>query len=291
VKTGISVALKAHLALGSPTMATCWKATLTNGTVLTATALDRAILAMPHDGLTYLSTAAFTPSDVESSNDLAPDNLELEGFLASPLITDEDIHSGIWDYAAIEIFAVNYKDLTMGRDRIREGTLGEVKGGRAQFRAELRGLTQSYSRKIVRLINKECDADVGDARCGVDLGPFTVTGTIDAVTNDREFTDAARTEEADWFTAGKITFTSGENSALGAAGADLSMEVKKSTAAGLITLHHLMPFTVAVGDTYSMYAGCTKRKTEDCGTKFDNVVNHRGFDLLPESRAFAGPQS
>jgi len=273
-------ALKAHYALGSTTLATCWKATLTNGTVVAATSHDRDIV---FSGVTYLSVAAYTPTDVESGADLSPDNLELEGFLVSPAIIDSDIHSGIWDFAAVEIFEVNFKDLTMGRNRMREGTLGEVKGGLAAFRAELRGLTQAYSRKIVRLFAKECDADLGDARCGVDLGPFTVTGAIDAVASNRQFADAARTEANDRFTAGKITWLTGLN-------AGLSMEVKQSSSAGVITLQEFMPFAVQVGDTYSMYAGCTKRKTEDCRDKFDNVVNHRGFDLLPGSRVYAGPQ-
>jgi len=276
-----SAALKTHMGLGSTTAATLWKATLTNGTIVAATSLDRDIT---FDSVLYLSIAAYTPSDVESGSQLAPDNLELEGFLASPHITDGDIHSGIWDFAAIEIFEVNYRDLTMGRNRIREGTLGEVRGGRASFRAELRGLTQAYSRKIVRLIQKECDADLGDARCTVDLGPFTVTGTIDSVASNREFTDAARTEANEWLTAGKITFTSGLNNGL-------SMEVKNSTAAGVIKLHELMPFNIVAGDTYSMYAGCTKRMTEDCIGKFDNVVNFRGFPHLPGQRIYEGPTS
>jgi len=274
-----SVAYKAHAALGSTTLATCWKATLTNGTVVTATSHDRNII---FDGRTYLSAAAYTPSDVESSTDLAPDNVELEGLLASPAITDADIHSGVWDFAAVEIFQVNYRDLTMGRDRVREGRLGEVKGGRAMFRAELRGLTQAYSRRIVRLIQKECDADLGDSRCKVTIASFTVTGTIDSVASRRQFTDAARTEANEWFTAGKVTFTSGLNTGL-------SMEIKDSTSAGVITLHEMMPFDIAPGDTYSMHAGCTKRKTEDCIGKFSNGVNHRGFDLLPGSRVYAGP--
>ena len=279
--------LRAHYALGSTTICTCWKATLTNGDVVAATSLDRNIV---FDGVTYLSVAAYTPSDVESSSSLAPDNLELEGFLASPHVTDDDIHSGIWDFAAFEIFEVNYKDLTMGRNRVREGTLGEVRGGRASFRQDLRGLTQAYSRNIIRLIQKDCDADLGDARCKVNLAPFTVTGTIDSVTGNRVIIDAARTEVLNWFTAGKFTLTSGANSALGAAGANLSMEVKFS-AAGIIELHEAMPFVIVAGDTYSLYAGCTKRFTEDCKEKFNNAVNNRGFHLLPGQRIYAGPDT
>ena len=287
MRTDLSAALKAHYALGSTTLARCWKATLTNGTVVTATALDRDIEYPAGSGVIYLSTAAYTPSDVDSASDLSPDNLELEGFLASPHIVASDVQTGLWDYAAIEDFEVNYKDLAMGRNLIRAGTLGEVNTGLATFRAELRGLMQAYSRKIVRLTQVTCDADLGDARCKIDLTAgspaWTVTGAIDSVASNREFTDAARTEAADWFTGGKITFTSGLNNGL-------SMEVKESTAAGIITLQELMPFDIAAGDTYSMYAGCTKRFTEDCIGKFANGVNFRGFAHLPGSRVYAGPQ-
>jgi uncharacterized phage protein (TIGR02218 family) len=279
-------ALKAHHALGSTTLATCWKATLTNGTVVTATALDRDIPNLPYDGRTYLSVAAYTPSDVESASNLAPDNLELEGFLASPHITDADIHSGIWDYAKIEIFNVNYKDLTQGRDRLREGTLGEVRAGRASFRAELRGLTQHYSLTFIRVIQKECPWDLGSTKpkafCGVNLVPITVTGTVDSAVNNREIIDAARTEALDWFTGGKLTFTSGLNNGL-------SMEVKYSTA-GLLELHEAMPFAIVAGDVYSVYAGCLKRKIQDCRDKHNNVLNFGGFSYLPGQRVYAGPQ-
>lgn len=277
---GTSAALKAHMALGTTTMALCWKATLTNGTVVTATAHDRDIV---FGGLTYLSTAAYTPSDVESGADMAPDNLELEGFLASPHITATDVHTGIWDYAAIEIFEVNYKDLTMGRNRIREGTLGEVKAGLAMFRAEMRGLMQAYSRKIVRLIQAICDADFGDARCGINAVTYTTSTYVDTVTSDREFTLPVSTHPDDYYTGGKVTFTSGLNDGL-------SMEVKSSVdSTRVIQLHEFMPFAIAPGDTFDIVAGCLKRRTEDCGTKYSNVVNFRGYPDLPGSRVYAGP--
>jgi len=280
MRTDISVALKAHYASGKTTLALCWKATLTNGTVVTATAHDRDIA---FDGLTYLASAAYTPSDVESGADMAPDNLEVEGFLASPHITAADVHSGIWDYAAIEIFEVNYRDLTMGRNLIRSGTLGEVRAGLASFRAELRGLMQAYSRRIVRLIQAMCDADLGDARCGVNLASFTTSTYVGTVTNNREFTLPVSTHPDDYYTGGTVTFTSGLNDGL-------SMEIKRSVGAtGLIQLHELMPFDIAVNDTFDIVAGCTKRLTEDCITKFNNVVNFRGFPHLPGSRVYGGP--
>lgn len=271
----LSAALKAHYAQGTTTLATCWKATLTDGSVVAATSYDRDII---FGGTTYKATQSYAPSDIESTSELGPDNLEVEGVLASPAITDADIHSGRWDYAAVEVFEVNYADLTQGRNLLRVGTLGEVRGGRTKFVAEMRGLLQAYTRTIVRLVQKECTADLGDARCTVDLEAITVTGAVESVSGNRIIFDAARTEAADWFTGAKLTFTSGAN-------AGRSMEVKRS-AVGEIGLAEALYDPIAAGDTYSVYAGCTKRFTEDCVTKHNNGLNFRGFPHLPGNKIY-----
>lgn len=271
----LSTALKAHYAAGTTTLATCWKATLTNGTVVAATSLDRDLVV---GGVTYKAAQSYRQTDIESTNELNPDNLEIEGFLASPAITDEDIHSGLWDFAAIEIFEVNYADLSMGKNVLRVGTLGEIRGGRGKFSAELRGLMQAYSQTIVRITTKECTADLGDTRCKISLAAWTVTGTVGTVNDNRVITDTSRTEAADWFTGGKLTMTSGAN-------AGLSMEVKRYSA-GEFELHQAFYEAIEPGDTYSVYAGCQKRFAEDCIAKFANHGNFRGFPHLPGSAIY-----
>jgi uncharacterized phage protein (TIGR02218 family) len=271
----LSAGLKAHYAQGTTTLATCWKVTLKNGDVIAATTHDSDII---FGGVTYVAANGYKPSDIASSAEMNPDNLEVEGFLASPAITDDDIHSGLWDYAAVEVFEVNYADLTQGRNVLRVGTLGEVRGGRSTFNVELRGLLQAYTRTIVRLIMKECTADLGDARCKVDLEPITVNGAVDTVDENRIINDPARTEEADWFTGGKLTFLTGAN-------AGRSMEVKRS-APGVIELTHAMYEVIESGDTYKVYAGCTKRYVEDCVTKHANGLNFRGFPDLPQEAIY-----
>lgn len=108
------------------------------------------------------------------------------------------------------------------------------------------------------------------------LRALTFTGTITSVTSNRVFADSALTDPPDdWFTGGEITFTSGLNNGL-------SREVKLHVqSGGSITLQQAFPFAVAVSDAYSITAGCQLRRVTDCKTKFDNVYNHRGFDLLP----------
>lgn len=271
----INAALQSHYASGTTTLATCWKATLTNGTIIAATAFDSDIV---FGGITYRATQSYTASDIESTSELNPDNLEIQGVLGSPAITDADIHSGLWDYAAIEVFEVNYLDLTQGRNLLRAGTLGEVRGGRSKFVAEMRGLFQSYTRTIVRLVTKECTADFGDTRCGIDTALSTVSGAVQSVVDNRIISDSARTEAADWYAGAKLTFTSGANTGR-------SMEVQ-SSAPGILTLSHAMYDDIEVGDAYQVYAGCTKRFNEDCISKHNNGINFRGFPHLPGTRIY-----
>jgi hypothetical protein len=79
----------------------------------------------------------------------------------------------------------------------RVGTLGEVTIERGAFKAKLRGVTQAYSRVIIELTTPSCRAKLGDARCKVDLTPFTVTGSLTGVEPGlypRTLYDTGRTE-------------------------------------------------------------------------------------------------
>jgi hypothetical protein len=188
-----SAGLKAHLAQSYQTLATCWKVTLKDTTVKAFTDHDQNIV---FDGDTYLAASGYTPSSIETTDALNVDNLEVVGMLVSPSITEDDLRAGLWDFARVEVFLVNWADLTQGRLIQRVGTLGEVSADTGQrFKAELRGLAQAFTRTIGRLTSPLCSASLGDSRCQVGLGPFTVTGTLTDVNPDNQtLFDTGRTE-------------------------------------------------------------------------------------------------
>lgn len=98
---------------------------------------------------------------------------------------------------------------------------------------------------------------------GVDTSSFTTYVSGGTIT---PFGDSG------YFDGGIITFTSGDNDGL-------SGEVK-CYVPGQITLHLPMPYTVAIGDTYSIVAGCDKQYTT-CRDRFSNLANFRGEPYLP----------
>lgn len=84
--------------------------------------------------------------------------------------------------------------------------------------------------------------------------------------------DAARTETEGLFTFGIFKLTSGLNNGLSSA-------VKYFASGGLIELVTPMPRPIAVGDTYEMVRGCSKKKPACIA--FGNMVNFQGFPNVP----------
>jgi uncharacterized phage protein (TIGR02218 family) len=264
----VSVALLAHMALGTTTLAWCWKVTRTDDQVFGFTSVDRAFT---FDGVRYEAATGITPSAIEGQVDMAVPNLDLVGMLDSESITVDDLLAGRWDDAEVEVFQVNYKDLSMGKAILATGKIGNVSAGTVGFKAEGRGLAQALQQPVGEVYAAACPANLGDSRCGVDLGPLTETGTVTSVEGLSAFTDSGLgTDDDHW---GLVTWLTGAN-------AGLRMEVANSQD-GAITLHLPMQKPIVVGDTFEIIPKCHKRRTEDCNAKFSNVVNFRGFPDVP----------
>ncbi len=267
--------LQTHLDTGTTTLAWCWRLTPDDGTRLGFTDHDRDLA---FDGTTFEAASGFTATEIKDAVGLSVDNLEVESALRSDSLNEDDLAAGQFDAAAIEIWRVNWAD-TEQRVLMRAGSLGEVRRSGLAFAAEVRGLAHHLQQPKGRLFQYGCDADLGDARCTVDLaGPsFRATGVVLAADGARRFTALDLDgSEADWFTRGLVTFTSGAN-------AGRSQEVKRHGLAGAVAGFELwQPFAHALepGDAFAITAGCDKQFAT-CRTKFDNAVNFRGFPHIP----------
>ena len=274
----ITPELQAHLAQAVTTICHLWRVTRRDGLVFGFTDHMEDIV---FEGVTYEAFTGYTASAVSTQAALNVDNLEVDGMFDAAGITVEDLEGGLWDGAIVRLSQVNYADLSMGDMELRTGELGEVSHVGSEFTAELRGLMQYLQNNIGRIITPSCDAELGDARCKVDLEALRVPGTVTAVTSRQVFAASGLAQAAGYFTYGVITFTSGANDSL-------SMEIKAHASGGALTTQLDMPFTVAIGDTFTIVPGCNKLlKTGegayagDCKVKFNNVVNFQGFPEVP----------
>ena len=264
-----STQLAAHVASETTTLATCWKVTRKDGAVLGFTDHDQNIV---FGGLIYEASTGYTRSAIHTIADLSVDNLDIQSALDSETLIADDLRDGLWDNAEVEIFLVNWQNLSQGRILLKRGSIGQVELQDNVFKAELRGLTQSLQQQIVELYTPDCRADLGDARCKVNLAPLTVTGTVTAATDRYGFTDASRTEADGTWNGGLVTWTGGAN-------AGRKMEIG-SFAGGAFTLFLPMPSAIAVGDAYSLQPGCDK-SFATCKARYGNGNNFRGEPYVP----------
>jgi uncharacterized phage protein (TIGR02218 family) len=119
----LSPAYTAHLADEVTELATCWTITRRDAVVLGFTDHPTDLTI---GGIVYQAALGYSATDVSTSADLAVDNLNLQGFIDSPSITEPDLMAGVWDYAEVEIFEVITSNLTAGIRRLRRGRIGEV---------------------------------------------------------------------------------------------------------------------------------------------------------------------
>jgi uncharacterized phage protein (TIGR02218 family) len=271
----LGAALDAHLRSGATTLCWCWRLTRRDGVTFGFTDHDTALT---FDATAFEASAGFTASDIKDGVGLSVDNLEVTGALSSATLTEDDLSAGRYDDARVEIFRVNWAD-TSQRVLMRSGSLGEVRRAGTAFAAEVRGLQHYLQQPKGRLFQNTCDADLGDARCTVNLAlpAYRGTATIASVISARKFTVTGLSEFApDFFSRGLAAFTSGASSGL-------KIEVKvhfKSASVVTIELWAEAEGPPVVGDTFTVTAGCDKRFAT-CKSRFANAVNFRGFPEMP----------
>ncbi|MEQ1578431.1 MAG: DUF2163 domain-containing protein [Hyphomicrobium sp.] len=267
--------LQAHLHLGATTLCWCWRLTRRDGTMLGFTDHDRDLV---FDGTTFEAAAGFTASEIKDSIGLNVDNLEVTAAVTSQRLADADLAAGVYDDAKVEIFRVNWQAVDQ-RVLMRSGSLGEVKRTGFAFSAEVRGLAHYLQQPKGRIFQYSCDADLGDARCTINLAApaNTGSGVVAAGSSARRFTASGLAGFASgWFSRGLLTFTSG-------AAVGQKIEVKShSLVAGVAVFELWQPAVEPVmpGQAFSVTAGCDKTIVT-CRGKYANAINFRGFPNMP----------
>lgn len=273
----LSAGLQDHLDSGATTLCWCWRITRNDGEKFGFTDHDRDLA---FDGTNFEAATGFTGTEIAGAVGLNVDSLDVEGALKSERLNEADLAAGLYDNAIIEIYRVNWAD-TDQRVLMRYGNLGEVSRGQHHFRCEVRGLAHELQQPKGRIVQFQCDADLGDARCKVNLEQSAFRsngGSVSALGGSpRSFTASGLGGYAtNWFTSGLITWLSGANQGR-------SAEVKLHASSGgtvTIELWQQTAEPIAPGDTFRIVAGCDKQFAT-CRAKFANVPNFRGFPHVP----------
>ncbi len=275
-------ALAAHLAGTATTVCQCWRLTRADGAVAGFTDHDRPLTV---DGVTCEPGSGFSASEARSSLGLAIDTVDVEGALSSASLDDADIEAGRYDGATVETFLVNWADPTQFA-LIRKSVVGKITLSDGHFAAELESVTQSLDQPNGRTVRRNCDAELGDARCGVDLGHpgFFASGTVLSLDMADTISASGLDEfSPGWFANGLLTWTAGAS--IGRTVRIIDHLVRGGEAS--LVLWRETPVTPAAGDAFTLVAGCDKRFAT-CKAKFSNQLNFRGFPHLPGNDAAYG---
>ncbi len=266
--------LAAHIAGEVTSLCQCWRVALLDGSVLGFTDHDKPL---SFDGVTYEPATGFAAAEVGSALGMSVDTQDVAGALSSDRIREDDLAAGLWDGAEVVTYMVDWSDIA-NRILLHRASIGEVTRGETAFRAELRGLAHGLAAEQGRAFQRQCDAVVGDSRCGVSLvGSFAGTGSVTGLQGTRTVTvSGLASYDRGWFIGGVLTWSSGAN-------AGRTVEVRRHDRSGSIATIELwqpMSKPIEVGNTFTVSAGCDKTVTT-CKSKFSNVVNFRGFPHIP----------
>jgi uncharacterized phage protein (TIGR02218 family) len=243
-----------------------------------------------HPGVTFHSTPAITPTQVEQSLGVAG-NLEMTGLYQSSIFERGDVIAGKWNFATVEVFSACWDNTDLGELVHFKGNLGEFKDYESYFTGEGRGFIDRLTNDVNKVTQRSCRVkDFGDAECGKDLsGTVTIDGTpydlqIDVQPDgsfDNQdtllvFLGSGIDQPENFFANGKMIANDGAN-------AGISREIAYSSA-GIgatiqLQLKRPFPFPFAGTESITLVAGC-RRTIEDC-RKYNNAVNFRGEPYLP----------
>lgn len=271
----IPSALQDKLDTGVTTLARCWIVTRRDGVVQGFTDHDDDLEV---NGVACRAGTGFDASETTSRFDLSVDASEISGALVDDSITEADLAAGRYDAAQVDTFLVDWSDVSL-KALLSRATLGDITRQGGSFTAELRGLADALTQETGRLFGARCNADLGDARCKADLTVAGLhgAGTVGHIDGVSTIIVAGLDGFADGvFTAGKLIWTDGGN--VGA-----SVEIKEHRVASgevRLTLWQMMSEPIAVGDSFTVTAGCDKRFTT-CRDRFANGINFRGFPQIP----------
>ncbi len=161
----IPAELAASIESGAATLCHAWVLRRTDGVVAGFTDHDRDLEV---GGVPCRASSGWTGGAAESGIGLAPGAAAIAGVLDDDGITEADLDLGLFDHAEITLWRVDWRrpDLKV---RLWVARLARVRREGGGFVAELEGPLAALERVAGRTYGRDCDAQLGDSRCRVDL--------------------------------------------------------------------------------------------------------------------------
>ena len=264
--------LTAKLKASASQWAHAWIVKRQDGVTLGFTDHDQDLVI---EGVSCVASTGLEAKDMTSELGLAPGGGDVMGALQDASITEADVLAGLYDGAEVMFYLCEYEP-PFETILLDVTTIGEIKRDEVAFVAELRGATHRLSEETGRIFQKKCDADFGDARCGMDLNrsDLRAVGRVDAVLAQGRY----RVSGLEGFSIG--AFTNGRLNFSQWPGKPFAIQYHSQVGQAVIFEIWDPPQTIQNGDQFEAIVGCDK-SFESCTRRFNNGVNFRGFPHMP----------
>jgi uncharacterized phage protein (TIGR02218 family) len=267
----LSPELATRLGREAASLCRCWTLIRRDGAWFGFTDHDRDVTVA---GRVHAARTGLDAAEATRELGFAVGGGEVAGALVSAGITEDDLAAGLYDDASVETWLVDWS-APEHRLLLDVSHLGEIRRADGAFVAELRGLMHRLDEERGRLYGSACAADLGDARCRVNLAGAAFRCEASVISTDGALEIAAPALAGfapGWFTGGRLDWTGGAN-------AGTAIEVRVHRGAGL-SLWQRAARPIAPGDAFVVTAGCDKTLAT-CRDRFANVANFRGFPHMP----------
>lgn len=212
--------------------------------------------------------------------DIDPSSSQIEG---APFL--QAVKNGVFDGAELLMHRAYWPSQGWFTPIIPTGVIQNIFVGRMAEIDATRTLATYNINSHLELLNQNMPVELYQSGCVNTLyGPactlnqvnFAVNGTVLAGSAANNIL-ANLSQATDYFSLGKMLFTSGANEGIWRG-------VKQYTNGSPSSITFSSPFEAApaAGDTFTIYAGCDKQQAT-CTTKFNNLVNFRGFPYVPDA--------
>lgn len=265
--------LPPYLAAEVTTLCHCWRVTLADGTVMGFTDHDRPLVVA---GTTFAPETGLSASEARASMGMAIDASEVEGALSSVDISEADILAGRYDGAEVDTLLVDWTE-PVSHHLIRRAAIARIVRSDGRLVAQMEGHGRRLDLVHGRLLRRHCDAELGDARCGVATGSYTASGEVVAVEgNDRLIVTGLSGHPQGWFAYGMLSWSGGPL----AGRTERVVDFRHDAAGDVLVIWPQAGAMPEPGAAFSVVAGCDKQFST-CKAKFANPANFRGFPHLP----------
>lgn len=256
-------------------MADLYTFTLRDGTIYRFTSYD---IDLTWDGNKYAKNGLLIKRNgVKITTGIQVDSLEVtiysQDFQMLSTSFLKLVSNGGLDGATLELYRLFFTDpLTpIGSLWVFSGRVSESSVTRFEARIQINSDTELLNIQMPKnLYQPSCVHAVYDTGCTASKRYVSKSVALLGTKQLIYTTDITQTNG--WFNEGIIEFTSGANTGI--------KRTVKTHANNTITLILPLPNTPAIGDTFTLLAGCNRTMTA-CASKFSNIANFRGYPYIP----------